>query len=43
MLEPAAANTCTVGWDTSNFPDAMALLRRHKGVVEMRAKLFIAR
>jgi 3-deoxy-D-manno-octulosonic-acid transferase len=34
MLEPAAAGRCTVvGWDTSNFPDAMNLLRGAGGVV----------
>ncbi len=36
MLEPAAAGCCTVvGWDTRNFPDAMALLRATGGVVEL--------
>ena len=36
MLEPAAAGCCTVvGWDTRNFPDAMALLRGTRGVVEL--------
>jgi len=36
MLEAVANGCCTiVGWDTSNFPDAMALLRAADGVVEM--------
>jgi 3-deoxy-D-manno-octulosonic-acid transferase len=36
MLEPAAAGCCTVvGWDTRNFPDAMALLREDGGVIEV--------
>jgi 3-deoxy-D-manno-octulosonic-acid transferase len=36
MLEPAAAGCCTVvGWDTRNFPDAMALLRAEGGVIEV--------
>jgi 3-deoxy-D-manno-octulosonic-acid transferase len=35
MLEPAAAGACTVvGDDTSNFPDAMALLREAGGIAE---------
>ena len=34
MLEAAAAGCCTVvGWDTRNFPDAMALLTIADGVV----------
>ena len=34
MLEAAAAGCCTVvGWDTRNFPDAMALLTLADGVV----------
>ena len=38
MLEPAAVAACTVvGWDTRNFPDAMALLRTAGGVVEVTA------
>lgn len=38
MLEAAAAGCCTVvGWDTRNFPDAMALLRLEGGVVELAA------
>lgn len=37
MLESAAARTCTVvGWDTSNQPDAMALLRAHNAIIECR-------
>jgi len=37
MLEAAAAGCCTVvGWDTRNFPDAMALLRDADAVVELR-------
>jgi 3-deoxy-D-manno-octulosonic-acid transferase len=36
MLEAAAAGCCTVvGWDTRNFPDAMALLKFANGVVEV--------
>lgn len=36
MLEAAAAGCCTVvGWDSRNFPDAMALLRDAGGVVEI--------
>jgi len=36
MLEAAAAGCCTVvGWDTRNFPDAMALLREAGGVDEI--------
>jgi 3-deoxy-D-manno-octulosonic-acid transferase len=36
MLEAAAAGCCTVvGWDTRNFPDAMALLNLADGVVEV--------
>jgi 3-deoxy-D-manno-octulosonic-acid transferase len=39
MLEPAAAGCCTVvGWDTRNFPDAMALLREEGGVIEVNAE-----
>lgn len=35
MLEAAAAGCCTVvGWDTRNFPDAMALLNLADGVAE---------
>jgi 3-deoxy-D-manno-octulosonic-acid transferase len=35
MLEAAAAGCCTVvGWDTRNFPDAMALLHLADGVAE---------
>ena len=38
MLEAAAAGCCTVvGWDTRNFPDAMALLREAGGVVAIAA------
>jgi 3-deoxy-D-manno-octulosonic-acid transferase len=34
MLEATAAGCCTVvGWDTRNFPDAMALLTLADGVV----------
>lgn len=36
MLEACAAGCCTVvGWDTRNFPDAMALLKFADGVVEV--------
>lgn len=36
MFEAAAAGCCTVvGWDTRNFPDAMAALRTRAGVVEV--------
>jgi 3-deoxy-D-manno-octulosonic-acid transferase len=36
MLEAAAAGCCTVvGWDTRNFPDAMALLNLADGVAEV--------
>ena len=36
MLEATAAGCCTVvGWDTRNFPDAMALLNLADGVVEV--------
>ncbi len=36
MLEATAAGCCTVvGWDTRNFPDAMALLTLADGVVEV--------
>jgi 3-deoxy-D-manno-octulosonic-acid transferase len=36
MLEAVAAGCCTVvGWDTRNFPDAMALLHLEGGVVEV--------
>jgi 3-deoxy-D-manno-octulosonic-acid transferase len=36
MLEAAAAGCCTVvGWDTRNFPDAMALLHLADGVAEV--------
>jgi 3-deoxy-D-manno-octulosonic-acid transferase len=36
MLESAAAGCCTVvGWDTRNFPDAMALLRAENGVISV--------
>lgn len=39
MLEACANRCCTVvGWDTSNFPDAMCLLRHHEGVVEVSAE-----
>ncbi len=39
MLEPAAAGCCTVvGWDTRNFPDAMALLRDEAGIIEVDEK-----
>jgi 3-deoxy-D-manno-octulosonic-acid transferase len=38
MLEAAAHGCCTVvGWDTRNFPDAMALLRLEDGVAEAAA------
>ena len=38
MLEAAAAGCCTVvGWDTRNFPDAMALLNLADGVAEVDA------
>jgi 3-deoxy-D-manno-octulosonic-acid transferase len=38
MLEPSDAGCCTVvGWDTRNFPDAMALLRDEGGVIEVTA------
>jgi 3-deoxy-D-manno-octulosonic-acid transferase len=41
MLEAAAAGCCTVvGWDTRNFPDAMALLREANGVVDVNAADF---
>lgn len=36
MLEACAAGCCTVvGWDTRNFPDAMALLNLADGVAEV--------
>ncbi len=36
MLEATAAGCCTVvGWDTRNFPDAMALLNLADGVVKV--------
>ena len=39
MLEAAAAGCCTVvGWDTRNFPDAMALLNFADGVAEVDAE-----
>ncbi len=39
MLEAAAAGCCTVvGWDTRNFPDAMALLKLADGVAEVDAE-----
>jgi 3-deoxy-D-manno-octulosonic-acid transferase len=35
MFEPAAVGTPTiVGMDTSNFPDVMAQLRAHQGIIE---------
>ena len=38
MLEAAAVGCCTVvGWDTRNFPDAMAQLREADGVVALAA------
>ena len=38
MLEAAAHACCTVvGWDTRNFPDAMALLRLEGAVAEVAA------
>jgi 3-deoxy-D-manno-octulosonic-acid transferase len=37
MLEAAAAGCCTVvGWDVRSQPDAMVLLRKHGGVVELK-------
>lgn len=44
MLEAAAAGTCTVvGWDTSNQPDVMALLRQHQAVVACSDEAELAR